>query len=143
MENRVKKIGCEMTLTRRVKGAEHTSKYRACLELSADTTFSEMADFIESMRKIWNKAVSVKREADKTFGSDPDFTMEITEHVMNRAENWATECFNRWFTHDISDICTEKGEEGIYLRPDTKYTSENRDMLICKDILRDLAFTLG
>lgn len=142
MENRVKKISCEMTLSRRSKGEMHTSKYSADIELSAGTSVSELADFIDGMRKIWNKAVNYKREAEKTLDC-PDFTMEVTEHVMDRANNWQTEEFNRWYTYDIEDICTGKGEEGVYLRPDTKYTSENRDMLIGKDILRDLAFTMG
>lgn len=142
MENRFKKISCEMTLSRRVKGEEHTSKYTAEVELSAGASVGEIADFIDGMRKIWTKAVNAKREADKTFDM-PSFTMEVTEHVIDRENDWKTESFNRWYTYDIYDICTEKGEEGIYLRPDTKYTSENKDMSIGKDILRDLAFTMG
>lgn len=142
MENKTKTINCEMVLTRRVTGEEHKSTYHTSVELSAGTSMCELADFIEGMRKIWNKAVSVKRESDKTLDT-PDFSMEITEHVLDKADNWNTVSFNRWYTHDIFDICTEKGEEGIYLRPDTRYTPENRDMSIGKNILRDLAFTMG
>lgn len=142
MENRVKKICCEMTIARSVKGEEHTSKYSTEVELSADAGIRGIADFIDGMRKIWNKAVNIKREADKTF-NPPAFSMEIIEHVMDRSDGWKTESFNRWYTHDIDDICTEKGEEGIYLRPDTKYTAETWDMSIGRDILRDLACAIG
>jgi len=142
LENRVKKIDVEMKLTRRVRGEEHTSKYTAYVELSADARIGEIANFIEGMKKIWTKAVNAKREAEKTFDA-PAFTMEVTEHIIDKSDNWKTESFDRWYTYDIDDICTEKGEEGIYLRPDTTYTSENRDMSIGKDILRDLAFTMG
>lgn len=143
MENRTKNIDVEMSFTRRVKGEEHTSKYRARIELNAGTSMSELADFIENMRKIWNKAVSTRREFDKNIGYTPEFYMDITEHVIDKGDEWKTESFNRWYTYDIFDISTEKGEEGIYLRPDTKYTPENRDMSIGKNILRDLAFTMG
>ena len=142
MVNRIKKISCEMSLSRSVKGEEHTSKYHADMELSADSSIREIADFIGGMKKIWSKAINMKREAEKTF-NPPAFFMEITEHVMDRSENWTTNSFNRWYTYDIDDICTGKGEESIYLRPDTKYTSETRDMSIGKDVLRDLAFTMG
>ena len=138
MENKTKTIYCEMSLTKKLKGEEHTSKYVASIELSARTSMSEIADFIDGMRKIWTKAVNARRESD-----EPSFSMEITEHILDKADDWKTIEFNRWYTYDICDICTEKGEEGIYLRPDTKYTEERRDMSIGKDILRDLAFTMG
>ena len=139
----IKVVRCELTLKHRVKGEEHTSKYSAEIHLCADSDVGDIADFTDGMHKIWNKAVATRREYDRALppeGNYPDFKMEVVEHVMDRGDSYSTASYHRWYTYEITDVCAEKGAEGIYLRPDTKYNGESSDMLIGKNILRDMAY---
>lgn len=132
-----KSIDMELVITRRAKGEEHKSKYTARIKLEHETLISDIADFVEDTKKIWNKAM----DAAKHWENVSDIDVEVIEAVYER-DPWTQVSFNRWYLRNMGDICTEKGEEGIYLVPDTRYTEENRDMSIGRDILRDMAFTI-
>ena len=132
-----KSIDVEMTVTRYAKGEEHKSKYSAHIKLEYETTVADIADFADATKKIWNRAMDAAKHCENVR----DIDMEIIESVYER-EPWEQVCFDRWYLRNMGDICTEKGEEGIYLVPDTRYTEENRDMVIGKDVLRDMAFTM-
>lgn len=133
-----KTIDMELVITRRAKGEEHKSKYTARIKLEHETTVGDVGDFVDATKKIWNRAM----EAAKNCENVSDIDLEIVEAVYER-EPWTQVDYDRWYLRNMGDICTEKGEEGIYLVPDTRYTEEHRDMSIGKDILRDLAFTMG
>lgn len=125
----------ELETTRRAHGELHTSKYTAHLRLMDDTTFEDIAVFVEDVKKIWGKAISAAK-------SDADgVCMEVTESAYI-TEPWEQKLFNRWYLRNVGDICTEKGEESVYLVPDERYTPANRDMCIGRDILKDIAYTL-
>lgn len=130
-------IDMELVITRRARGEEHKSKYTARIKLEHETLIGDIADFTENVKKIWSKAM----EAAKHCENVSDIDVEVIESVYER-EPWRQVCFDRWYLRNMGDISTEKGEEGIYLVPDTRYTEENRDMLIGRDILRDMAFTM-
>ena len=135
-----KTISAELVITRRAKGEEHKSKYEARIKFGHETLIEDVADFIDGMKRIWTKAM----EAAKHCENVSDIDMEICESVYEHETGmeWKQLNFDRWYLRDMGDISTEKGEEGIYLVPDTRYTSENRDMMIGRDILRDMAFTM-
>lgn len=109
--------------------------YRAEINLADSTTFSEIVKFLDDVKRVYKKGMT----AIKT-GSQME--LEITESVY---ENWLEpgkeliqKSFNRW----VSIPTHEQDDQGIYLRPDTRYTEEHRDMYLSKDVLKDLAFTL-
>lgn len=128
-------IDMELVITRRIKDEEHKSKYTARIKLEHETLIGDIADFTENVKKIWSKAMDAARH------DVSDIDMEVIESVYER-DPWKQVCFDRWYLRSMGDISTERGEEGIYLVPDTRYTEESRDMLIGKDILRDMAFTM-
>lgn len=129
-------ISVELVVTRRAKGEEHRSKYEVYTRLSSEATVGDIADFVDGMKKIYAKAM----DAAKNCETGSDVYMEIVESVYDDGGTQVS--FDRWYLRDIGDISLEKGEESIYLVPDTRYTSENRDMSIGKNILRDMEFTM-
>ena len=131
-----KRISAELDVTRRSKGEEHRSKYEVYTRFCSETTVGDIANFVDGMKKIYTKAL----DAAKHYETVSDVYMEILESVYD--DSGAMKSFDRWYLRDIGDICLEKGEESIYLIPDTRYTSENRDMSIGKNILRDMEFTM-
>ena len=135
-----KTISVELVITRRSKGEEHKSKYETRIKFGHETLIGDIADFVDDMKKIWTKAI----DAAKHWENVSDIDMEISEAVYEHETGgeWKSLNFDRWYLRNMEDICTEKGEESIYLVPDTRYTSENRDMAIGRDILRDMAFTM-
>lgn len=136
-----KVIRVELEIKRRARGEEHTSKYEASIWMNDQTTVSNIADFVDDMHKLWGKAMA----AAKNSANVPDINMEICEAVYEHepGSEFKTGLFNRWYLRDMEDISTMKGEESIYLVPDDRYTDPVRDMSISKNILRDMAFTMG
>jgi len=142
MNMREKVIGATLIITRRGKREEHTSKYEADITFNNMTSIGDVCDFIESMKKIWNVAM----QAAKNYENVTDISLDLHEAVYEMTDEDAgisQLSFDRWYIRDISDICTEKGEESIYLVPDTRYTRPSRDMSIDKDVLRSMAYTMG
>lgn len=132
-----KTLDMELVITRRAKGEEHKSKYTARIKLEYETTVADIADFVDATKKIWNKAMETAKNCENVS----DIDLEIVEAVYER-EPWRQVDYDRWYLRNMGDIITEKGEEGIYLVPDTRYTEESRDMAIGKNVLRDMAFTM-
>lgn len=100
-----------------------------------NTDFSEIVEFLEDIKKIWKKGTAAIKAG---------FYMEL-EVIEAVYQNWGEpekdlmqQSYNRW----VSVPTHEQDGEGIYLRPDTRYTDECRDMYLTKDTLKDLAFTL-
>ena len=134
-----KVINAELIILRTARGEEHKSTYEVRTSLSEKTTVGDLADFVDGMRKLWAKAMQAAKHSKKVS----IITMEVCEAVYEHdPEEWKQLSFNRWYMRDMGDISTEKGEESIYLVPDTRYTEEYRDMCIGKDILRDMAYAM-
>lgn len=111
-----------------------TVETNAEINISDRTSFAELVEFGDNIKKTWRKAM-------RAIKAGSSVELEITESTY---DNWCDPdkplvqtSFNRWF-------CTEEGQndEGIYLRPDERYTESFRDMYLTKDVLNDLAFTL-
>lgn len=118
---------------RRRETTERT--YQAEIKLTDNTDFSEIVEFLEDIKKIWKKGTAAIKAG---------FYMEL-EVIEAVYQNWGEpekdliqKSFNRW----VSVPTHEQDGEGIYLRPDTRYTDECRDMYLTKDTLKDLDFTL-
>lgn len=138
---REKTISATMCIIRTARGERHESTYEVYTNFNEKTTVGEIADFVEGMEKLWRTAIT----AAKSYKNLNDITMDISEAVYNLGEDghdFKTESYDRWYMRNMDDICLEKGEESIYLVPDTRYTSENRDMCLTKNVLRDMAFTM-
>lgn len=112
------------------------TKYAAEIRLRDDTTFSELIQQMERVKEIF-------KIAQKAIKDHRYFEFEITESIYrwDDNDNYRSLSFNRWVSVPEQDQ-DETG--GIYFRPDTKYTSENRDMYLAslKTLFDDLAFTL-
>ena len=131
----MKSFEVKLLVKDRKKGEIVEGTYTAEIRMEDSTQFSEILDFMDSVKNIWKKGRSaIKR------GS----WMEL-EVVVSAYDNWLSDkplvqkSFDRW----VSVPVEEQDEEGIYLRADTRYTDEHRDMYLSKDIFKDLAFTLG
>lgn len=137
---REKTIRATLCIIRTARGERHESTYEVCTNFNEKTTVGEVADFVEGMEKLWRTAIT----AAKSYKNLNDITMDISESVYSHEDghDFKTESYDRWYMRDMDDISLEKGEESIYLVPDTRYTSENRDMCIGKNVMRDMAFTM-
>lgn len=116
----------------------HTTeiKYTATIQLDA---YSSLGYVLDNMDKVKN----IFKIAQKAIKEQRWFELEITETTFDFDENdnYIRGSFDCWVSVPVQDQ-DETG--GIYLRPDTRYTSENRDMYLssAKDLFKDLAFTL-
>lgn len=110
------------------------SKFKAELKITDELNFSEIVDFIDSVKGIWKKAMTAVKKG---------YFMEM-EVIESTYDNWLTDkplvqkSFDRW----VSVPAEYQDEEGIYMKADEKYTESCRDMYLTKDLLKDLAFTL-
>ncbi len=133
--NRLKCYHVTLVVTDTKRGERHESTYQADLSIDGETTLRDIVQFEDDVKKIWRKAVN----AAKGFAY---VDMEITRALYERGEglcNLTSLDFDRWYTRNTSDISIEKGEEGIYLIPDTKYTEESKDLFLGHDIMHDLS----
>lgn len=118
------------------KRTEYKVKKVADLTIDDRTEFSSMVGFLKDVKDIWKMCV-------KPYGNASEFRLlEVTVSVYD-AENHKSISFDRWFTRNADDICTDKDEPTVYLVPDERYTAANRDMCIGKNVYGDIAFTLG
>lgn len=132
--NRLKCYHVTLVVTDVKRGERHESTYQADLSIDGETTLRDMVQFEDDVKKIWRKAVN----AAKAFASAD---VEITRALYERGDgvcNLTSLDFDRWYTRSTDDISTEKGEEGIYLVPDTRYTEETKDLFLGQDIMHDL-----
>lgn len=140
----MKSVEVRLTVARYKSGETHTSKYEAELRLTDETTVGDIRAFTKNCKTIWNKAIEAKREWEKNYVPlTPDIDMEV---ISSTYDGWCVpnvpltqKSFNRWHTRNIDDISTEKGEESVYLTPDTRYTPEHWDLLIQRDVLDGLS----
>lgn len=136
-----KVIRVELSIKRRARGEEHTSKYEASIALNYRTTVSEIADFGSDVQKLWSKAMAAAKNSENVSDIDMEICEAVYEHEPG--SEFKTALFNRWYLRNMEDISTERGEESIYLVPDERYTKPERDMSIGKNVLRDMAWTMG
>lgn len=121
------------------KRTEYKVKKVADLTIDDRMEFSSMVGFLEDVKKIWKMCV-------KPYGNASEFRLlEVTVATYGRSadgELYSID-FDRWYTRNADDICTDKDEPTVYLVPDEKYTEAHRDMCIGKNVYGDIAFTLG
>ena len=121
------------------KRTEYKVKKVADLTIDDRMEFSSMVGFLKDVKDIWKMCV-------KPYGNASEFRLlEVTVAVYERTESDGLRSisFDRWFTRNDDDICTDKDEPTVYLVPDERYTAANRGMCIGKNVYADIAFTLG
>lgn len=118
---------------RRRETTERT--YKAEINLTDSTDFSEIIEFMGDIKKVWKKGMAAIKAG---FYMELEVTEAVYENWLEPEKNLVQKSYNRW----VSVPTHEQDNEGIYLRPDTRYTDECRDMYLTKDTLKDLAFTL-
>lgn len=141
----MKSIELRLTIERVKRGETHTSKYEAELRLTDSTTVGDIGAFTKNCKTIWSKAIKAKREFDENYyecgisGIDVEVISSTYDGWCDPGKELVQKSFNRWHTRNIDDVSTEKGEESVYLTPDTRYTSEHWDLLIQRDVLDGLS----
>lgn len=133
--NRLKCYHVTLVVTDIKRGERHESTYQADLSIDGETTLRDIVQFEDDVKKIWRKAINAAR----IFATAD---VEITRALYERTDepyNLVGLEFDRWYTRNTSDISIEKGEEGIYLVPDTEYTPETKDLWLGHDIMHDLS----
>lgn len=118
---------------RRRETTERT--YKAEINLTDSTDFSKIIEFMEDIKKVWKKGMAAIKAG---FYMELEVTEAVYENWLEPEKNLVQKSYNRW----VSAPTHEQDSEGIYLRPDTRYTDECRGMYLTKDTLKDLAFTL-
>lgn len=128
----------DIVLTTRTRNKNETIeiKTEANINLIDNTSFGDIVRFLNETKAVWKKA----RKAVK------DGSFEQIEIIESSYDNWGDTnkdliqtSFNRWVGY-LGDQSYD--DEGIYLRPDERYTEAHRDMYIGKNVLEDIAFTL-
>ena len=111
-------------------------KTESKIYLTDDTAFLDDASFLDEVKALWKKA----RKAVK------DGSFESIEICESSYDNWSDpdkylvqKSFDRWIGY-MRDQSAD--DEGIYLRPDERYTALGRDMYLSKDVIKDMAYTL-
>lgn len=112
-------------------------EYKACIALDAQSSIGQIIDEMDKVKEIF-------KIAQKAIKDQRYFELEITESVydFDENDNFIRGNFDCW----VSVPWYEQDDAGgIYLKPDTRYTNENRDMYLSsvKDLFKDLKFTLG
>ena len=121
------------------KRTEYKVKKVADLTIDDSMEFSSMVRFLDDVKKIWKMCV-------KPYGNASEFrSLEVTVAIYGRSADGDLYSidFDRWYTRNADDICTDKDEPTVYLVPDEKYTAAHRDMCIGKNVCGDIAYTLG
>ena len=130
----------DMTETKR--NEEVTTRLEAVINFGMNTRFSEIAEFTADLNKIITKALKAVKA-----GNCFNLTVSEAKHRWTnkggaKFPELETLEYNAW-----EAVPTwEQDAEGayIYLRPDTRYTPEHRDMMLRKGkALEDLAEWIG
>ena len=135
----MKSIEMHLKVTRRGSREVHTSEYEAELRMDDDTIVGDLVQFAKDCKKIWNKAIEAAKDADNIYSIEMDVTSATYKGWRDPVTPLEQTGYNRWAIRDITDICTGKGEESVYLAPDTRYTSDWWDLLIQRDVMAGLA----
>lgn len=133
-----KNIRVSLEIIRYKRGEEHTSKYEYTVTFGSETRMSEVVGFMNDMTALWRKAIAAAKDWENTSV----INMDISQYVFD-SDKSECEHYDRWYLRNKEDITTDKDEAGIYLCPDTRYTSENRDMFIGRNVLHDMAEYMG
>lgn len=132
---KMKSLDVKLTVIETKKNGTVVSSLNAELLITDDLKISAILSFFDDVRNIWKKAMMAVKKCNF-------MEMEVLESSY---DNWMTDkelvqkSFNRWVSVPIE----KQDAEGIYLIPDERYTTPNRDMYLSKDLLNDLSFTLG
>jgi len=120
------------------EGSTTTFKKTADITFDNNTELTAVSRFIENAKKIW-KLCTKEYEHEHEYRS-----LEIMVSVAEWNDGqYKSISFDRWYTRSNDDINTDPDEKMVYLVPDTRYTAENRDMAIGKDVIKDIAWTIN
>lgn len=134
------RIMFDMTETKR--NEEVTTKLEAVINFGMNTSFSEVAEFTADLNKIVSKALKAVKA-----GNCFNLTVSEAKHRWTnkggaKFPELETLEYNAWEAVPTWDQDAEGAY--IYLRPDTRYTEEHRDMMLRKGkALEDLAEWIG
>ena len=113
------------------------TEYKAAIELDSYSSLGRILDNMEKVKEIF-------KIAQKAIKEQRDFEFTISESTFDFDDNnnYIRGDYDRWVSVPVYD---QDDTGGIYLRADTRYTSENRDMYLSsvKTLFQDLKFTLG
>lgn len=139
----MKSIEIRLTIERVKRGESHVSKYDTELRMDDRTDISDIISFTKDCKTIFQKAIAAAKDWENNAAVLPEVKMEVTSATY---DGWGEpnvpltqKSYNRWYIRDITDIYTGKGEESIYLVPDTRYTPEAWDLILMRDVLAGLS----
>ena len=142
MEKRSKNFDLEVEAVWRKDMQEYQWRNSVKLECSEDTHFSDIVNFLNKVKKIVSKIKKIYGQ----YGDDATYKLIFTEYVYSYTPETGGKMveYNRWVFENVGESVSDIDEEGIYLRPDTRYTEETHDMYISyKNPLEGIIFTIG
>lgn len=142
MEKRSKNFDLEVKAVWRKDTQEYQWRNSVKLECSENTHFSDMVNFLNKVKKIVSKVKKIYGQ----YGDSATYKLIFTEYVYSHSPEIGGKMieYNRWVSENVGDNVGDIDEEGIYLRPDTRYTEETLDMYISyKNPLEGIISTIG
>lgn len=120
----------EASVTYRKKSELYTWQNKCSVELGKDTSFADVLYFMEEVKKIVAKIKSFYLK----HGENAEYNLCFESFGYN-FETGELSKFNCWRSNLTGDV----NEEGIYFRPDERYTEPEKDMYVSyKEPLKDI-----
>lgn len=93
-------------------------------------SLSDIVEFVDGIKKVYSEAMKATKRGDFI---EFEVTSSTYDETDDNRERLIQKTFDRWFFEGYND-----DPDGIYLSPDVRYTNENHDLYLTKNILHDL-----
>lgn len=116
----------KLSISASVDGQTTTKTFKAELFLNEAFELSNISDFIAKIKT----AIATAIKFQKKYSDDGIIELSASLGKGCGTLEQPMADYQRWYTDDITDLCAIKGEESLYLRPDTRYVDGAHDMLL-------------
>ena len=115
-------------------GSDYIETYKeAYILFNGDTRFSEVLRFQSDCKKVFKEILFCKKEL-------LSYRVKLSRYQSD--EDGVSINSDHWYSDQTVDSSDDL--DGVYFRPDTKYTAENRDLYLTKaKLLEDLCDAFG
>lgn len=99
-------------------------------QLADDTSFREIVEFIEGVKRIYSEAIKASKRG--AFVKH-EVISAVYDNWLVKDADLVQKGFDRWYFEGYNE-----DTDGIYLLPDTRYTDEQHNLYLTKNVLHDL-----
>lgn len=121
-------------VTRQKGNKTYTTEHSDHLYLNDDFRFSEIIRFMDNFKDAVDMVI--RKCGDYADGKMDGYLNVEGELSVSwddmRGNDTIEHVYRRWYIRNIEDINSSKGEESIYLVPDTRYVDESIDAILTK-----------